>query len=308
MKIIKNRFYGVGLSFTSLVSLFLLSCSSGNTIIPNNIEPNKNVTGSSTGQTTLPKPDHLIIVLLENKAETKIIGSSAAPYINQLANSGALFTQSYALAHPSQPNYIMLFSGSNQGVTNDNLPGNLPFNTPNLASSLLSKGFTFTGYSEDLPSVGFNEPTSGSYARKHNPWSNWQGSGSNNISANLNQPFSSFPNNYSNLPTVSFVIPNLKNDMHDGTVTDSDNWLKKNLDGYIQWANKNNSLFILTFDEDDRLHNNQIATIFSGQMMKQGQYNEKIDHYNVLRTIEDMYGLPYAGMSSSALDITDCWK
>jgi hypothetical protein len=72
----------------------------------------------------VPTPAHVVIVIEENHDYTQIIGSAAAPFINALAadSAAALFTQSYALTHPSQPNYIMLFSGSNQGVIDDNLP------------------------------------------------------------------------------------------------------------------------------------------------------------------------------------------
>jgi hypothetical protein len=44
-----------------------------------------------------------------------------------------------------------------------------------------------------------------------------------------------------------------------------------------------------------------------GQMVKQGQYSEHITQFNVVRTIEDMYGLPYAGQSAAASPITDIW-
>ena len=77
--------------------------------------------------------------------------------------------------------------------------------------------------------------------------------------------------------------------MHDGSISTGDTWLKNNLDGYIQWAKTNNSLFILTFDEDNGSSNNQIATIFVGQMVKKGTFTSKINHLNILRTIEDMF-------------------
>ncbi|MBC7476325.1 MAG: acid phosphatase [Candidatus Sericytochromatia bacterium] len=296
-------------SLAILSTIFLVSCNTKESFVqsaPNNDSQNV-IKQSSVGTPSLPKPDHVVIVMLENHAATNIVGATTAPYLNSLTKTGALFVQSYGLTHPSQPNYLLLFSGSNQGVTDDNVPINLPFTVPNLGASLIKKGLTFTGYSESLPSVGFDGPTSHSYARKHSPWINWQGSGNNGISPNFNQPFSSFPKDYNKLPNVSFVIPNLADDMHDGTISASDTWVKNNLDSYIQWANKNNSLLIITFDEDDKSHNNQITTVFTGQMVKQGNYNEKITHYNILRTLEDIYGLPYAGMSSNNTPITDCW-
>lgn len=263
---------------------------------------------------TVPQHDHVVIVVLENHASSSIIGSSNAPYINSLINgtSSANFTQSYGLTHPSQPNYIMLFSGSKQGVLTDSDPSTFPFTAPNLGASLLANAFTFIGYSEDLPSVGFNGTSSGDYARKHSPWINWQDAPTNGIPSINNQPFTSFPSDFSTLPTVSFVIPNLIHDMHDpiflpSAVVNGDTWLQNNLDGYIQWAKTNNSLFILTFDEDDNLNSNHIATVFVGENVVQGQYPETIDHYSILRTLEDMYGLPYAGNSATSIPITDCW-
>ena len=100
--------------------------------------------------------------------------------------------------------------------------------------------------------------------------------------------------------------------MHDGdepdTIIRGDSWLKKNIDAYVRWAEKNNSLLILTFDEDDGRENNRIATIFVGPMVKQGVYAQRIDHYSVLRTLLDMYGLPPLGRAADAQPIGDIWN
>jgi hypothetical protein len=119
----------------------------------------------------VPRPDHVVIVIEENHSYSEIIGSPDAPYINSLAAKGAVFTQSYAVTHPSQPNYLDVFSGYNQGVTDDSCPHY--FITDNLGLYLLNASLTFAGYSEDLPSVGSLVCTSGAYARKHAPWVNF---------------------------------------------------------------------------------------------------------------------------------------
>ena len=163
--------------------------------------------GAGISQSILPVPDHIVLVVLENHAYEQIIGSSAAPYINSLAGDAfsALFTESSGIDHPSQPNYLDLYSGCNQSVTNDNVPANIPFTTPNLGRELMDAGKTFVTYSEDLPSVGFNGASSGNYARKHNPAANWMGTGANQIPVTTNQPFSAFPSSdFSLLPTVSY--------------------------------------------------------------------------------------------------------
>jgi hypothetical protein len=76
----------------------------------------------------------------------------------------------------------------------------------------------------------------------------------------------------------------------------------------VTWAKTNNSLLIVTFDEDQGTSTNHIATVFVGPMVKPGQYSEHINHYNVLRTLEAIYGLPYAGKSSSVKTIADVWQ
>ena len=126
--------------------------------------------------------------------------------------------------------------------------------------------------------------------------------------ADLNRPFSDFPKDFSRLPTVSFVVPNHQNDMHDGTVKDADVWLKKNIDAYMTWAKRHRSLLIVTWDEDDNSKKNQIPVILVGPMIKPGKYTQKVNHYNVLRTIEDLYGLPRLGESRSAAPISDVWS
>src|SRR5690348_427729 len=99
-----------------------------------------------------PRPDHIVVVMEENHSYSEIIGSSQAPYINSLAAEGALFTNSFAIGHPSQPNYLAIFSGSTQGISDDSCPHT--FSTASLESELLAKGDTFTGYSEGLPQAG----------------------------------------------------------------------------------------------------------------------------------------------------------
>jgi hypothetical protein len=249
----------------------------------------------------VPTPDHVVVVVEENQSYSDIIGNSAAPYINSLAAGGALFTNSFAITHPSQPNYLALFSGSTQGVTDDNACG--PFSGPDLGSALAAAGRTFGGYSEDLPSTGSTVLTSGAYARKHNPWSDFS-----DVPPSENMPFTSFPTNYASLPTVSFVVPNLNNDMHDGTINQGDAWLQTNIGAYATWAKTHNSLLIVTWDEDDGSQSNQIPTIFYGQPVKPGNYSEYVDHYGVLRTLEDMYGLSHMNNTAGATPITDAWQ
>lgn len=250
----------------------------------------------------IPTPDHVVVVMLENKSFHEVTDGSSAPYITSLANSGANFSQSFAVTHPSEPNYLALFSGSPQGVIDDSCPHTFP--GANLGSELAGAGLSFAGYSESMPADGFTGCTSGEYARKHNPWVDFT-----NVPASSNLVYERhFPTDFTQLPRVSFVIPNLCDDAHDCGVATADKWLRNNLDAYKQWAVTHNSVLVVTFDEDDSSQSNQIPTVFTGQHVKPGNYSERIDHYGVLRTLEDAFGLPCTANACSATPITDAWQ
>jgi hypothetical protein len=260
-------------------------------------------TTTSSAATTPPRFDHIVVVMEENHSFNEIIGSASAPYLNSLASQGAVFTNSFAVEHPSQPNYLDLFSGGNQGVTSDACPHTFAAN--NLGNELRTSGLTYAGYSESLPSAGSTVCTSGEYARKHNPSTNFS-----DLPATTNLRFADFPGvaDFDTLPTVSMVDPNLLDDMHDGTVQEGDTWLRTNMDAYAQWAKTHNSLLVITWDEDDASQSNQIPTLFVGANVTPGSYAERIDHFSVLSTIEDAYGLGRLGSSATATPITDVFS
>jgi hypothetical protein len=256
-------------------------------------------TGTQPAQ--VPEPAHTVVVVMENHSYADIIGNPAAPFINSLAGRGALFTRSHAVTHPSQPNYLALFSGSVQGVTDDACP--YRFTTPNLAADLIKAGKSFAGYAEDLPGPGSPVCSAGDYARKHVPWANFA-----TVPGSVSLPFTSFPaTDFSRLPTVSFVIPNLCHDMHDCSVATGDAWLRAHVGGYADWAMRHDSLLILTWDEDDGGPGNHIATIVAGQRVRPGRYAGPVTHYSVLATIEAAYGLPRDGQAATAAPITGIW-
>jgi hypothetical protein len=270
----------------------------------------------------LPVYDHIVIVVEENKDYKQIIDNPAAPYINgTLKAQGASFTRMYAEEHHSEGNYLWLFSGSNQHVGfTDKLPTKC-FMTSSLAEQLIRAGLSFKGYSEDLPAIGFAEGTKSNYARKHVPWISFcKVPNGKTVADSSNLRFNEdFPSDYDSLPTVSFVIPNLIHDMHNGSapfsIAAGDLWLREHVDAYYKWAKDHNSLLILTFDESgdaplfggmtkpadtNQDKRNQIVTIFAGAHIKHGEYAEGkgVTHVNILRTLEAMYKLNKSGAQS----------
>lgn len=156
-----------------------------------------------------------------------------------------------------------------------------------------------------MPSVGFTGGAArgGLYARKHNPWVDFA-----DVPASANLPLSHFPRpgEFDQLPTVSFVVPNQRNDMHSGSIRRADQWLRRHVRPYLRWARLHNSLLVVTWDEGHG-ENNQIPTIIAGANVRAGDYGERLNHYDLLRTVEDLYGLPNAGASAGAKGIGDIW-
>ena len=249
----------------------------------------------------LQRPDHIVVVIFENRHRSSVTGSGQAPYLKKLAAKGANMTHSSGVTHPSQPNYLALFSGSTRGVKSNACPKHFR-KADNLGHQLRKAGLSFIGYSESLPKTGFRGCVSGRYMRKHNPWVNF-----GTLPASTNRPFTAFPHDYRKLPTVSFVSPNMCHGMHDCSVRTGDRWMKEHFDRYARWAPRHNSWLIVTFDENAGGRVKPIFTILVGEGIRPGRYGERMNHYTLLRTIEAAYGLPPLGRAKTASPLSTIW-
>jgi phosphatidylinositol-3-phosphatase len=283
------------------LAVFLTACMTGVTSVGSpEPSPPAGTPGPPATAAAPLRPDHVVIVVLENKERGEVMAD--APFLASLAATGASLTDMHAETHPSQPNYLALFSGDTQGVDDDSCPHTFP--GPSLGGELLAAGFTFAAYSEDLPKPGFTGCTHEGYARKHAPWADFT-----DVPAQLHQPLTAMPSDFTQLPTVSFVIPNLCHDMHDCSIAEGDAWMREHLGDYATWAGTHNSLLLITFDESETHGDpqNHIATIAVGQGVATGPYSGRADHYSLLRTLQDLYGLPPTGHSADATPLGGLW-
>lgn len=282
-----------------------VSTGTASTVTPTSTVTPAPVVTPAVAVTPLPSSariSHITVVLMENYAYPDIAGSAKAPFLNSFAKSNALLTNSHAITHPSEPNYLALFSGSTQGMTSDACP--VTYNGANLATELQAKGLTFAGYAENLPSnlsACQGTPasvTSGNlYQRKHVPWVDFT-----NLSPSVSHayagPLSSVP------AQVTFIVPNICDDMHDCGVASGDAWASRNLPAIENYDNTHNGLLIFTFDEGEYSDSNQVFTVFAGPMVVAGQHSQYVNHYGILRFIEQNFGLPLLGGSASAASIS----
>ena len=258
---------------------------------------------ASAAPVPLPRPDHVLVVVMENKDPGEIIGNGAAPYLNGLARAGRTSPTRTPRPTRASPTTWRCSPASTQGVTDNGCDHRLT--APNLGSALLASGRTFAGYSEGLPRRArrcARRPTTRASTARGSNFTDLPG-------ATTNLPASAVGTAWDRLPTVAFLTPDLCHDMHDCPVSAGDAWAKTTSASYLAWAGTHNSLLVLTFDESE--------TRTRGQPDRHGPRGTdgdarplpgRIDHYSLLRTIEDMYGLSPLGASADRNPITDIWR
>jgi len=252
------------------------------------------------GTTTTPpaRVDHVIWIWMENKAYSDVIGSSSAPYENQLAGACGLATNYHGVTHPSLPNYIAATSGGTQGITDDNPPSSHPLAVASIYSQVKAVGKTWRDYEESAPG---NCPlaTSGRYAVKHDPAPYYTGIRTDCALWDVPMGTTSSGNFLTDLtngalPSFAFVTPNLCNDTHDCPVATGDAWLESWFAKILASPNylAGKTVVLLTWDEDDGSASNHIPTIVVGPSTPAGTVSgTAFDHYALLKTAEQLLGI-----------------
>ncbi|MDQ2784176.1 MAG: alkaline phosphatase family protein [Chloroflexota bacterium] len=267
---------------------------------------------TQTGVTPAPlpaSPGHVFLIIMENRDATSILNNPRAPYINQLATRYASADHYYAIRHPSLPNYLALIGGDTFGVDSDCT--DCFQSAPNLVDALEAKGKTWKSYQEDMPRPCFLGEGTGKYALKHDPFLYFTDVRTNPARCNRVVPLTQFDTDLTrgNVPDFTWITPNLTNDMHDGSIADGDTWLATFVPKILQsTAWKEQGELIITWDEGEG--NAGCCGVATGGRVPllvitpngQAGYHiaPSLTHYNLLRTIEDHWGLARIGHSGDA--------
>jgi len=251
--------------------------------------------------------DRAIFVVFEN---TNYSTALQQPFFKKLADNGALFTNFFALVHPSQGNYVALTSGDLNGVDSDK---RFDVNVDNVVDLLEAKCLTWKVYAENYPGHCFTGMSSGDYGRKHNPFISYVNIQKNparcaNIieAAQFDRDAAS-----GNLPNYIFYIPNVKNDGHDLGVGFADRWYARKFSKYVSdTAFMQNTILVSTFDESKTSSpKNQIYTTIVGGNVRPGKYPDTLTIPSLLKLIEDNWGLENLGKQDvTSNPIPNIWK
>jgi phosphatidylinositol-3-phosphatase len=249
------------------------------------------------------RASRVIVVAMENAEYGEVIGSSNAPYANALAARYGLLTRSYAIRHPSLPNYLALTSGSTQGVDSDCTDCSV--SAPNIVDQLEGARISWRAYLEGIPHPCYLSAGAGGYAKKHDPFAYYTDVarsparcaklvGFGRLAADLRA---------GTLPTYAWISPNLCDDGHDCGVAAGDRFLARTLPALLRELGPHGVL-VLSWDEgvsDGRCcgvaAGGHVASLVAGPDVRRGARDSRpIDHYGVLGSIEEALGLaPLAG-------------
>ena len=233
---------------------------------------------------------------MENKEVNKIAGNPEASYLNGLIAAYGFASNYDGVAHPSQPNYLALVSGSTQGVSDDSSHN---INAPNLADQLEAAGKSWRVFAQNLSNGCFTGDSSkggadgsGAYKRKHEPFISFASvSGNPARCANITD-FSHFD------PAAAdfeLIVPNQVNSMHDGSVAEGDAFLRDFVPHILDSpAYQQGGLLVITWDEgsSNAGGGGHVATLVISPRTPAGTTSDtSYSHYSLLRTIEDAWGL-----------------
>jgi len=249
---------------------------------------------------------HVFLLVEENHSYSSVIGNSSMPYLDRLAKQYGLATQYYADTHPSIGNYFMLTTG--QIVTNDDgYSGTV--DVDNVVRRLLAAGKTWKSYAESLPYIGYGGQDVSPYAKRHNPFAYFTDVLNSQSQLNNLVPFTQFALDLSKnqLPQFSFIVPNLLDDAHDGSLAQADNWLQTNIDPLITSSTfQNDGLLVIVFDEsftqDVQHGGGQVPAVIISPKVKKGYQSTALyQHQSTCQLLLQALGLTaFPGAAQSA--------
>ncbi|HVU51538.1 MAG TPA: alkaline phosphatase family protein [Polyangia bacterium] len=254
---------------------------------------------------------------MENHSYGDIIGSAAAPYINQLAKQGAIAAGYHdPYVHPSEPNYIWMVAGENFGILNDDdpNPSDVIQSESHLADQIERAGLTWKSYQESM-GAPCGLTSHGEYRPKHNPFvyfadiNGWNGK-TFAPSARCTEHVVDYSQLDADLaagtvPDYAFITPNMQNDMHDGTVQQGDAWLAREVPKILasDAYKKGGALFVL-WDEGSSQGDRPPFFVVSPHA-KAGFVSETpYDTSSYLMTVESMLGLETLPCASDPAKVT----
>ena len=266
----------------------------------------------------------VLLIAEENRGLEEIIGNPDAPYLNQLATTYGSATNleaGYPVKCPSLAAYILLTSGSTQGICDDKGPKAHPLRGDSLFQQVAVSGREWRNYAESAPGNCAQEDSrDGRYLVRHVPATYYVDERSNcaRWAVPLGSPQAGALHTdvaAGTLPAFGFVSPDACNDMHGAPscrsdrVGAGDRWLRAWLPQIIAGPDYRSGrlIVIITWDEGTR-SSNHIPTIVVSPTTGRIVADEPFTHCSTLRTVEEVLGLPFLGCAARARSMVEAFQ
>lgn len=279
--------------------------------------------GCGTGATPTPRAEdppslgpaaHVFLLVEENRSFSTVYNQM--PWLSTLGDKYGVATNYFSNESGSLLDYLWLSSGAGElkfGCSGNQCKHAITDN--NIFRELDKAGMSWNVYAESLPKPGFMGPSAGSYVKRHNP-AVWYSDVVDSPQQQQNiLPFSQFAVDLAanDLPEYTIIIPNLKDDAHDGTPKAADRWLKTNLGPLLDspyFQSGSPSVMFITFDNGKGDAEGRVFTAVIGQNVIPGvKVDTLFHHQNTLRTIMELLGLKnYPGESATAAPMKEFFK
>jgi phosphatidylinositol-3-phosphatase len=246
------------------------------------------------------RSSHVVVIVLENRESSEVVGNAEAPYIDALAHRYALAGRYYGVTHPSLPNYLALTGGSTFGIDSDCTSCSV--SATNIVDQLETAHISWRAYMEGMPKPCDLAAEAGGYAKKHDPFLYYRDVAGNPARCRHVVPYAQLGAALAagRLPTYAWITPNLCDDGHDCSLRAVNRFLKSVVPSLLAELGPKGVLMI-TWDEGTSnggccrglAAGGRVATILAGPGVRAGTvYGATYDHYSLLGTVEQMLGLP----------------
>jgi acid phosphatase len=232
---------------------------------------------------------------MEENHDTGQVFPGHMPYLWHLARQYGHATDWNAIAHPSLPNYLAIFSGSAFNDPQDCDPGgSCTYPGPSVFGQALALGKTARTYEESMPQP-CDQSSSGNYDVNHNPWAYIP---SEAAACRANDVPTGTPSSGAltsdvragTLPSVGLITPNLEHDGHNGSLAQADAWLQQWMPELMSgpdWKNGRLAI-VVVFDEGDSA--NQVPFVLIAHGVSGAVMRQPADHYVLTRLIDEVIG------------------
>jgi hypothetical protein len=324
------RLRSIGIAFAAVV---VLACATGWYVV--------RLRHDHKSPIPLSHLDRIIVLVLESYRSNEVDPEKIAynPFLTKLAAQNRVAVNYYGVWKPSLPNYLAMIGGDTFGVGNnkgscfnpDHATNCHSIDAPNLVDQLEAANIAWEGLFESMPVAGFlgekfpeHRPL---YAQKHNPFVYFKNVALNPARLAKLKPFvsSALIAELADPTSASrfiYIVPNLCDDEHGAagcrpdavTLESSDFFLAEIVPAIVSTpAFTDRSVLFITFDNSTGiggccghwLGGGRIPLIAMTKHAMKVRAETPRNHYSLLATIEDGYGLPRLANATGAATLFD---